>query len=68
VPDELAEPLLSGVAALVELRPRCTGAEPEATVAPDLAEDGVVPVPHARTAAQEARNLEAWLERYSAGG
>jgi hypothetical protein len=67
VPEKLQEPLASGAAALAELRPACRpGSPPAATDPPPLQKPaGVVPVPHAATPSQEARNLEAWLRLYS---
>jgi hypothetical protein len=67
VPAELQEPLTGAAAALAELRPVCVpGTEAAATDPPLLVRSPKVePVPHASTPSQEARNIEAWLKRYS---
>src|SRR5581483_7086512 len=69
VPAQFQEPLLSGVGALGELTPACVpgGGVPATRTPPAIhaPRGDVAPVPHGATAAQEARNLAAWLERYA---
>jgi len=69
VPPPFQEPLLSGIGALVELTPACARGRgvPVTQMPPtiDAPHGDVAPVPHGATAAQEARNLAAWLERYA---
>ena len=64
VPEALQEPLLSGVNDLSSQAASCTSG-PAATVAPELDTSEVGPVPHADGAAQQARNLQAWLSAWS---
>jgi hypothetical protein len=69
VPAALAEPFLSGFAALAAEAPACDPAAPAHPVVeepPAPAPKSVVPVPHAATVEREARNLQRWLEAYSA--
>ncbi len=68
VPADLQEPLLAGVNDLADRAvvcvPRVTLPPAAAAVAPG-GDDNVEPVPHAASTSQQARNLAAWLERYS---
>lgn len=69
VPAGLQEPFLSGFAALAEEAPRCVAgapAHPVPRAAPLPKPTRVEPVPHAARVEREARNLQGWLEAYSA--
>jgi hypothetical protein len=69
VPAALAEPFLSGFAALAAESPSCkagAAAHPVPAGPPAKEATNVAPVPHAASAGGEARNLERWLESYSA--
>ncbi len=68
VPAALAEPFLSGFAALAAESPACTAgaaAHPAPAGPPAHRATTVAPVPHAATVGAEARSLQRWLESYS---
>ena len=71
VPAALQEPFLSGFAALAEESPRCEPGAPARPLPPGpplATPTAVQPVPHATRVEREARNLQRWLEAYSAKG
>jgi hypothetical protein len=65
VPERLQEPFLSGVNDLASRPLRCDRRVVGVADVSVRASDGLAPAPHSANAAQQARNLAAWLRAYS---